>query len=241
MTISDFIQKYREAFGDAVPLPVAFGYSCEAATEVRKIPRCMVGAIRGVCEKGALTLSAENVLCGGGRLYTAFDRMPEQVPRFVSAMEHYKQSEELARAYIDHLGIVLSEQPYLNFLRVDRLESWEGMEGLLFFATPDMLSGLCAWAFYDNNEENAVSVPFASGCCGIVTLATQENRRGGRSCFIGLLDPSARLLIPKEELTFTIPMGRLREMLSTLDDSALYQKAFSLVRKRITGELGKGK
>lgn len=233
MTIQEFITLYREAFGESVPLPVAFGYSNKPATEVRKIPRCIIGAIRKVCDGGMLMLSADNVLCGGGSLYTAFAPMPERVPVFVSETEHYKQTKEQVKEYIDRLDIRLSDKPYLNFVRMDRLESMDDIEGMLFFATPDVLSGLCTWAFYDNNDDSAVCARFASGCCSIVTFATKENERGGRSCFIGLLDPSARPLVPKDELTFTIPACRFKEMMSTLKQSALFQKAYSVVRKRI--------
>lgn len=237
MTIQEFITLYREAFGESVPLPIAFGYSDNPATEVRKIPRCMIGAIRKVCGGEALTLSAENVLCGGGSLYTAFASMPERVPVFVSETEHYKQTKEQVREYIDRLDIRLSDKPYLNFVRMDRLESMDDVEGILFFATPDVLSGLCSWAFYDNNDDDAVCTRFASGCCSIVTFAAKENERGGRSCFIGLLDPSARPLVPKDELTFTIPACRFKEMTETMKQSALFQKAYSIVRKRINGEI----
>ena len=51
--------------------------------------------------------------------------------------------------------------------------------------------------------------------------------------FLGMLDPSARPLVPENELTFTIPMSRFKEMLETMNDSALYQKAFSILKKRI--------
>lgn len=235
--IKEFICKYKEAMGDAAPMPISFGLSDKAAAEVRKIPRCMVGAIRKVCDGETLTLSADNVVCGGGRLYTGFAPMPEQVPTFVSEVEHYKQDQELAKAYIDGLGIRLADKPYLNFVRMDKLESLEDVEGILFFATPDILSGLCSWAFFDNNSADAVCTRFASGCCGIVTLATNENRRGGRSCFIGMLDPSARIMIPKNELTFIIPMSRFAEMVGTIDDSALFRKACSIIKKRINGEI----
>ena len=33
-------------------------------------------------------------------------------------------------------------------------------------------------------------------------------------------------------------MSRFREMLKTMADSALYQKAFSVVKRRINGEIG---
>lgn len=116
---------------------------------------------------------------------------------------------------------------------MDQLSSYGGIEGILFFATPDILSGLCAWAFFDNNDDDAVCVRFASGCCGTITFAAKENQAGGRRCFIGMLDPSARPLVPREELTFAIPMSRFTEMTETMEDSALFQKAFGVLRKRI--------
>lgn len=241
MNIQEFIVKYREAFSENAPLPVAFGYSDKAVTEVRKIPRCMIGAIRKVCDGEPLTLSADNVLCGGGGLYTAFTPMPDRVPVFVSETEHYKQTKEQVKEYIDRLGIRLSEKPYLNFVRMDHIDNLDEVEGILFFATPDVLSGLCSWAFYDNNDDDAVCTRFASGCCSIVTFAAKENAEGGRRCFIGMLDPSARPLVPKDELAFTIPACRFKEMMNTMGQSALFQKAYSIVRKRINGEIQNNK
>lgn len=238
MTPQEFIEKFREAFGEAAPLPIALWYGDMAVKPESRVPRCMVGAIRKVCEGEALTLSAENVQCGGGGLYTAFRPMPERVPMFVSETEHYKQTPDDVRAYVRSLGIEITTKPYLNFVRVDRLDGWEGVDAIVFFATPDILSGLCTWAFYDNNAEDAVVAKFASGCAAVVSFATIENRKGGRRCFIGMFDPSARPLVPKHELTFAVPMSRFVEMLRTMHDSALYQKAFSVVRRRINGEIG---
>lgn len=120
---------------------------------------------------------------------------------------------------------------------MDHLTDFDDVGGVLFFVTPDILSGLCSWAFYDNNDDNAVSVRFASGCCSIVTFAVNENRKNGRSCFVGMLDPSARPLVPENELTFVIPINRFKEMVQTMEDSALFRKAYSIVRKRINGEI----
>ena len=236
-----FTTLFHEAFGEKTPLPIAFGYSGKAAANVKQIPRCMIGAIRKVCGGEPLTLSANNVLCGGGGLYTAFAPMQERIPAFVSETEHYKQNKEQVKDYVDRLGIRLSEKPYLNFIRIDKLENLDEIEGIVFFATPDVLSGLCSWAFYDNNADDAVCTRFASGCCSIVTFAATENARGGRSCFIGMLDPSARPLIPCNELTFAIPACRFKDMLKTMEQSALFQKAYSIVRKRINGEIQQNK
>lgn len=233
MTVKGFIEKYRQAFGEKAPLPIAFGYSDTPVSEIRSVPKCLVGSISNVRHGNSLTLSAENVICGGGGLYTAFTEMPERVPIFVSEVEHYKKTKEMVVDYVRGLNIELTQKPYLNFVRIDNLKEWSDAEALLFFATPDMLAGLSSWAFYDNNSADAVVTQFSSGCASIVTRAISANKLGGRSCFIGMLDPSARPLIPENELTFTIPMCRLMEMLNTMDDSSLYQKAFSAPRRRI--------
>lgn len=163
--------------------------------------------------------------------------MPERVPLFVSETEHYKETPEQVRTYVESLGIEITDRPYLNFVRVDKLESWDGVEVVVFFATPDTLSGLCTWAFYDNDAEDAVVTKFASGCAAVVSFATVENRKGGRRCFLGMFDPSVRPLVPKDELSFAVPMSRFAEMLATMPHSALFEHAFSVVRRRINGEI----
>lgn len=239
MNITEFIATYREAFGDVAPLPIVFGYSDTPASEVGSVPRCMTGEISKVREGNSLTLCKENVKCGGGGLYTAFTPMPERVPTFVSQVEHYKQTTEQVKEYVNELEIELTDKKYLNFVRIDKVNTLDDVEGILFFATPDILSGLTSWALYDNNAADAVSTPFGSGCSTIITFTVRENRINGRRCFLGMLDPSARPLVPKNELTFVIPVCRFKEMLTTMRDSALFQHAFSVVKKRITGEIQK--
>jgi|LSQX01.1.fsa_nt_gb uncharacterized protein (DUF169 family) len=233
MRVADFIDRYIEAFGASVPLPIALWYDDAPVTEIKRIPKCFIGAISKVRDGNPLTLCAENVTCGGGGTYTAFKEMPEYVPRFVSEVEHYKKTAEMVQEYADDLGITLSEKPYLNFVRIDKLKGWEEVEAVLFFATPDVLSGLSTWAFYDNNSPDAIVTRFASGCASVITFTVKENREKGRRCFLGMLDPSARPMIPENELSFAIPMSRFKEMLGTMNDSALFQKAFSVLKKRI--------
>lgn len=45
MNIREFIEKYRQAFGEDVTPPIAFGYSDKAAAPQCKVLRCMIGAI----------------------------------------------------------------------------------------------------------------------------------------------------------------------------------------------------
>ena len=48
MTVQEFVGKFIEAFGEAAPLPIAIAYSNTPATEIKSVPRCMIGAISKV-------------------------------------------------------------------------------------------------------------------------------------------------------------------------------------------------
>ena len=105
---------------------------------------------------------------------------------------------------------------------------------LFFYATPDILSGLCAWAFYDCNEPDAVCTPFGSGCGTTIATAVRENRRQGYRTFIGLFDPSVRPYVGADELGFVIPASRFRTMYETMRSTCLFgTNAWSKVKARI--------
>ncbi|MBP5509234.1 MAG: DUF169 domain-containing protein, partial [Prevotella sp.] len=169
-----------------------------------------------------VSLSVDVIGCGGGKLYTGFSDMPERVPGFVSLKEKYKKTPEMVVDYIQGLGMKRTEKPFLNFVRIDKVASFEGTEGVLFYATPDMLSGLCGWAFYDSNKPDAVVSLFGSGCSTVVSMTVVENERQGHRCFLGLFDPSVRPWVGKNELSFTIPFSRFVQMMDSMRDSFLF-------------------
>ena len=94
------------------------------------------------------SLNAENIGCGGGKFYTGFTEMPEHVPTFVSLKERYKQTPEMVVEFIRQIGVPKAEKKYLHFARIDKISSLEQVEGVMFIANPDMLSGLTTWAYY---------------------------------------------------------------------------------------------
>ena len=124
--------------------------------------------------------------------------------------------------FIQQIGVLKAEKKYLHFARIDRIESLKEVEGVVFIANPDMLSGLTTWAYYDNNAEDGVVSMFGSGCSCIVTQATIENRKGGKRTFIGFFDPSVRPYFEPDKLSYTIPMSRFREMCGTMRQSCLF-------------------
>ena len=214
--ISTFIQDFHEAFGEKATLPILFYYSDTPVSFPEKTNGCMFKLLVKVKEGQDVSLSADTVTCGGGKHYAGFAPLPERVYTFVSEKERYKQTPQDVKEYVERLDVKLTDRKYLNFVRIDRAASFDGMEGLLFFAAPDMLSGLATWAYFDNNAEDAVSAPFGAGCASVISHAVRENRLGGRRTFIGFFDPSVRPFVEANELSFVIPANRFAEMLRTM-------------------------
>lgn len=234
MTPEKFINQYKEYFGAAAPLPIAVVYSNEPLGAVDTVPGCMFKRFHKAFKGETVTFDAASLTCGGGRLYTGFGPVPSRVYDFVSMTERYKMNPAIAKESIDRIAARISEKPYLNFIRIDSLTSFDEMEGLIFFATPDIMAGLFTWANYDCGDLNAVQAPFGSGCSATVTSLVNENRRSGKHCYIGLFDISARPFFKPDILSFAIPRLRFIEMCATMSQCCISgAPAWLKVRKRI--------
>ena len=236
MEIGVFINTYKEAFGDTAELPIVFWFSNEPIADTEKTGGCFFKGMAAVRQGVPISLNEETIACMGGKLYTGFAGMSERIPDFVSLKEKYKQTPEMVREFVENLHVPCATQRYLNFVRVDQIESFDKVEGVLFFATPDILSGLATWAYFDNNSDDAVTAMFGSGCSTVVTNAVVENNRNGRRTFLGLFDPSVRPYVESNILSFVIPMSRFKEMYHTMSACCLFgTHAWQKVRDRING------
>lgn len=237
MNIKTFITDYREAFSNSAEMPIAFWYSDKAIYEPEKTQGCFFRVLSIVRSGKTVSLNADNIGCGGGKFYAGFTPMPQHVPTFVSEKERYKQTPEMVVEFINQVDVKAAPNEFLHFTRIDSSDMPETIEGILFLATPDILSGLATWAFFDNNSPDAVSTPFGSGCCSVVTQAVNENRTSGRRTFIGFLDPSVRPMVEENLLSFTIPAFRFEEMCLTIRNSCLFgTHAWGKVRERIANQ-----
>ncbi len=239
MSVQEFIDNYREAFGGEAPLPIAFWYADEPLAATPKTAHCffreVIPAVRAGRPAG---LNAGNISCGGGRFYTGFAPLGANTPSFVSITERYKDTPEMVLEHIERSEVPVATGKWLNLARVDTLEDFDGVEGVVFFAAPDILSGLAAWAWFDNNDPGAVTTRFGSGCSAIIADPVRENRLGGRRTFIGCMDISVRPHLAPGELSFAVPMSRMREMLDTMRRTSLFAShAWPKVRARITGDV----
>lgn len=237
MNVTEFIANYREAFGEAAGLPIVFWYSDTPIREIEKINGCFFKGMKSVREGEIISLSSDTIGCFGGKLYTGFTDISPHIPNFVSLKERYKQTPQMVVDYIESLHINRAEKKYIHFARIDKIDSFEGKEGLVFFATPDILSGLTTWTYFDNNSPDAVVSMFGSGCSAIVTQVVTENIENGNRTFIGFFDPSARIHFEPDLLSFAIPMSRFKVMYHTMRQSCLFDThAWGKIKERINGE-----
>lgn len=235
MEVKAFIENYKEAFGEAAELPLGFWYSDERIGITEKTGGCFFKAMKDVRAGRMISLNAEVIGCGGGKFYTGFTEMPEFVPEFVSLKEKYKKTPEMVVDYVKALKVPSASWQYLHFARIDCVDCFDELEGILFLAGPDMLSGLVTWAYFDNNREDAVVAAFGSGC-STITQAVVENRKGGDRTFLGFFDPSVRPWFEPGILSFIIPMSRFRVMCGTMRDSCLFgTHAWGKIRERMNG------
>ncbi len=234
MIPSDFIKQFREAFGDNAELPIVFWYSSEANPPPVQSQKCCIQDLKKAREGVTITFDVEAISCMGGKLYTGLGEISMGVAQYMPIREKYKQRGELVAEFIHDLDLVKATKPYICFSRIDKIDHFDDIEGVIFFATPDILTGLISWVLFDTNLEGAVSVPFGSGCSSIVSQVVVENRKRGKRTFMGLFDPSTRLNIEPNILSLAIPMSRFKEMCETMCLCCLKDSfSWSKVRERI--------
>jgi len=215
-----FIENYRTAFGD-YELPVAFWYSDEPDGVNEKTKGCFIKDLKPAREGQLMTFSLDTISCAGGKVYTGFTDLPAFIPEFVSTKERYKETPEMVTEFVKDLKMPDKSVKYLNFVSIDQVDNFDQLEGIIFFATPDVLAGLVSWTLFDTNSPDAVSVPFGSGCSSMISQTVVENQNNGHRTFLGMFDPSVRPHLEPNILSFAIPMSRFKTMYHTISQSCL--------------------
>ena len=179
--------------------------------------------------------------CPGGRRYTGFAH--EVMPNFEYFLscgipgrlkgERYKKSPELVKEAMKYSPVFKAPARFIVFKRWDILERSDNPEVVIFFAQPDVLSGLFTLANFDEAEPNGVFAPFGSGCSSIVQYPYLEGRSERSRGVIGMFDISARPFVTKDVLTFSVPMIRFSRMIQNMDESFLITDSWQKVQKRI--------
>ena len=238
-----FLDLWKKYFGNA-ELPIVFYYSDSdgGATWADK-PRgwsCIICELAKVRQGASVVYNAERVMCGGAKRYLGYtDRLRPGFEFFLSCGndkiegERYLRTPELVSELLKDQKKLPVENRNLVFKRWDKLNETDEPDVVVFFATPDVLSGLYTLANFDQSEPNGTFTPFGSGCSSIIHHPYLESKAERQRAVIGMFDPSARPCVPQNTLSFAVPMKRFEDMILYMEESFLITETWSALRKRI--------
>lgn len=239
-----FVELWSRYFNGA-ELPISFYYTDrkDAAERVATpaAHMCMIGVLARVRKGASLCFDVDSIGCGGGKRYTGFsEEISPTFEYFLSCGipgklegERYKKSPGLVREMMKIVPQFKAPARNIVFKRFDMLEQSDDPDAIIFFATPDVLSGLFTLANYDEAEPNGVFCPFSAGCGSIVQYPYLEKDSSRSRAVIGMFDVSARPYVPKETLTFSVPMNKFIRMADNMDESFLITRSWEKVNKRL--------
>jgi hypothetical protein len=147
--------------------------------------------------------------------------------------ERYKKSPELVKEFMKNAASFHAPAKFVVFKRWDRLTQEDHPEVVIFFARPDVLSGLFTLANYDEKEADGVIAPFAAGCGTMVQYPYLERSSDRPRCVLGFFDVSARPYVEKDVLSFSAPMQKFEKMIGNMEESFVTTRSWEKVKKRI--------
>jgi uncharacterized protein (DUF169 family) len=239
-----FVESWNRYFSGA-ELPISFYYT-NAENAAERVPApaahmCMIGVLARVRKGASLGFDVDSIGCGGGKRYTGFTQdISPTFEYFLSCGipgklegERYKKSPELVKEMLKLVPQFKAPARTIVFKRFDMLEQPDNPDAVIFFAAPDVLSGLFTLANYDEAEPNGVFCPFSAGCGSIVQYPYLEKDSARPRAVIGMFDVSARPYVPKETLTFAVPMNKFIRMVDNMEESFLITRSWEKVKKRM--------
>jgi len=234
-----------EKYFDGAELPIVFYYTDEARevelVEPSRGHRCIMADLLKVRTGKSLRFSAESIGCFGGKRYLGFT--DEVMPNFEYFLsygipgklegERYKKSPELVKEIVGKMPELTAPGRFIVFKRWDMLQEIDEPDVVIFFAQPDVLSGLFTLANFDEAEPDAVFSPFAAGCGSLVRYPYLEKASERPRAVLGMFDVSARPFVPKDALSFSVPMVKFMRMVENMKESFLTTVSWDKVKQRM--------
>ena len=238
-------KQFRETLGlQESPLGIYYtNDKPEGVTPKEGISGCMIGLLQNARKKGkTVYFDKSHFGCPGGAYYMGFLESPRpDIEYFLSCGipgrmegERYIKTPELAREYFGKMKPRPSPATYCVFKPVEQfLQDVVKPEVVVFFASPDMLSGLFTLANYALEKTDAVYTPFGSGCSAILTHPLREAEKDQSRVILGMFDVSARPMVEKDVLTIAMPYSVFLKLSGNVSGSFLQTESWKKVLHRI--------
>jgi uncharacterized protein (DUF169 family) len=239
-----FLEKWAAYFGES-ELPITFFYTEDPGSIDRaNIPdghSCIICELAIVRKGRPLAWNVQSLGCGGARRYLGYsDKMRPDFEYFLSygiegkmEGERYLKNPEMVKEFIGKMRCIPAMGRYIVFKRFDQLTPEDDPAAVIFFAKPDVLSGLFTLANFDQADGMGVIAPFNSGCGAIVHQPWFQNESENPKAILGMFDASARPCVPKDTLSFAVPMKKFVTMVENMEESFLATETWRKVKRRL--------
>jgi uncharacterized protein (DUF169 family) len=238
-----FLERWTKYFNQA-ELPVTFYYSDNdhGVDAARSRGRsCLIFDLMPVRKGNSLYFDKDTITCSGAKRYTGFsDKLRPNFEYFLSCGipdemegERYIQTPEMVLEFMKNQKKLPINRKNLIFKRWDKLNEDDDPDVVIFFAQPDVLAGLFTLANFDQTEPNGTFTPFGSGCSSIIQYPYLEKDASRPRAVIGMFDPSARICVTPNIMTFAVPMIKFARMVDYMDESFLITETWKKIHKRL--------
>ncbi len=240
-----FINQWKKYFNNT-ELPITFYYSDKPENVNILQPdskrHCIICQLKKVFSGESLAFSKESLNCSGAKRYLGFsESIRPNFEYFLSCGienemegERYKRTPEIVREIMRNQKKIGISGKYIVFKRWDNLVENDYPDVVIFFVTPDVLSGLFTLSGFDQTDNNSTIAPFGAGCGAIVHYPYLEKDSENPRSVIGMFDVSARPCVKPGILSFAVPMVKFLKMVNYMDESFLITDSWKEVQKRIS-------
>ena len=206
------------------------------------IQTCMIGYLQRARQNGeTVYFDKEHFGCPGGAYYMGFMQSPRpNLEYFLSCGipgqmegERYVKTPELAREFITKRKPSLAPAAYCVFKPIENFQKEEKPQVVIFFASPDILSGLFTLTNYTLERVDGVYAPFGSGCSTLLSYPLKEASKEQPQAILGMFDVSARPMVERDILTLAMPYSVFLKLLENVSGSFLETASWKKVRERL--------
>ncbi len=238
----------EKAVGPKPGVPISRELEDEGKVDMQEVFKsfsCVMGNIWLARKKHcAAYISPEEYGCPGGAYYCS---MMKPNLRFIEYYvttgfegtpvhgERYLPSPESMREFLNKVDPPDAPAKYCIFKPLSQFTENEEPEFVIFFARPEVITGLFTHTTFTTGDVDCVASPFGAGCTNMVGWPRYYKKKGIERAVLGGFDPSARKFMKTDELTFTVPLSLYKKMLAKLPDSMFSVDGdWSGVRKKVT-------
>ncbi len=240
--------KPEKAFGPKPGIPISRELEEQGKLNMQEVFKEFSCVMRNIWlarkKHRAAYISAEEYGCPGGVFYCS---MMKPNLRFIEHYvttgfkgtpihgERYLPSPEAMRKFLARVNPRKAPAKYCIFKPLSLFNDGDEPEFIIFFARPEVLSGLFTHTIFTTGDVDSVASPFGAGCTSIIAWPLFYEEQKIEKAILGGFDPSARKFMKTDELTFTVPWSLYKKMLTALPESMFNMDgAWAEVRKKIT-------